>query len=97
MRSGREGSGAGAPLVPLAEADALRCRGADKPIRYPFEPIIILPPLPAPPVLVPLPDAGALDCLGGEDPIRDVRALIDWITGTPPDPGTWPPGPGSAG
>ncbi len=50
----------------------------------------------APPPLLPLDEADALRCRGGED-FDPVKQLIDWVTGKPPDPGVWPPGPGSAG
>ncbi len=45
----------------------------------------------APPPPVPLEQADALRCRGGEDPIKDIKALIDWLTGKPPDPDQWPP------
>ncbi len=90
MRGRKErAQSAGPALAPLAVAEALCCRGEGRPA--PLDPTITVPPPPVPPVIVPLPDAEGLACRGGDDPIKDIRALIDWITGKPPAPDQWPP------
>ncbi len=108
MPGGKQHPVGAAAVVPLGPNEALDCRASGELIRCPFdpligiprppggEPIIGIPRPPVAPVIVPLLEGDALACFGGED-ANPVKDLIDWITGRPPDPGTWPPGPGSAG